>query len=76
MIMFLAFVVVVLSVRLICQGNAVAKVAYTTLAIGVIGVADNLNNNPALMKSCLIVALSFLLFMIRGQYSGTNRRHP
>ena len=75
MIMFLAYVVVILSVRLICQANMIGKIAHTTLAIGILGVADNINNNPALMKSCFIVALSFFLFMLRGNYSGPNRRN-
>lgn len=76
MIMFLAFVVVALSVRLICQSNIVGKVAHVVLAIGVLGVADNLDNNQALMRSCAIVALSFIIFMFKGNYYGSDRRNP
>lgn len=76
MIMLLAFVVVILSVRLICQSSITGKVAHTLLAIGVLGIADNINDNHALMQSCFVVALSFVIFMIRGNYNGPNRRNP
>lgn len=76
MIMLLAYVVVILSVRLICQAGIIGKIAHTMLAIGVLGVADNIDNNQALMRSCFIVALSFLIFMLKGNYNGPNRRHP
>lgn len=81
MIMFLAFVVVVfLSVRMICQSNMIGKVAHLVLAVGMLEMADNIENNQALMRSCLVVAFSFVIFMFifmfKGTYDGQNRRNP
>lgn len=67
-----AVLIAILSVRLIAKSSIPHKVAYTGVAVGCIGIASNIGDPIYLNRSLAIVAVAFLIFMIKGKRNGSD----